>query len=54
MPKSQRDMLMCRKDALFNPDRQKPKNAPQMNARELRRSAERKAKGKGNEKAKGV
>ena len=41
MPGNQRDMLMCRKDALFSPDRQKTKPAPQMSARQLRRFQER-------------
>lgn len=44
MPRNQRDILMTRKDALYSPDRQKPKDSPQMSARQIRRFQERQAK----------
>lgn len=45
MPKSQRDTLMCRKDAMYNPDKS-IKQKPQMTARQIKRLSERDAKKK--------
>lgn len=46
MPRNQKDMLMLRKDAIFSPDRQKPKTTADMSARQLRRLQEREARKK--------
>ena len=45
MPRNQRDILMCRKDAIYNPDKT-TKSKPTMSARQIKRLVERDAKKK--------